>query len=205
MKKVLSIIKTILNVVVTVFVVLFLLVVCLQRFSNNEIALFNYRMFTVATGSMVPKYEVGDVLISKEVAPEDIKIGDTISYLGSSGSFDGKVVTHEVVDIEKDVDGNLVFHTKGIANIIEDPVVYEDQIYGVVVYKAVLLSFIYGVVSSKYGLFVFVVIPILYIVGSELLSAMLEKEDKRRKEVKEKQVLVEKKSSKKKSNKKEEE
>ena len=205
MKKVLSIIKTILNVVVTVFVVLFLLVVCLQRFSNNEIALFNYRMFTVATGSMVPKYEVGDVLISKEVAPEDIKIGDTISYLGSSGSFDGKVVTHEVVDIEKDVDGNLVFHTKGIANIIEDPVVYEDQIYGVVVHKAVLLSFIYGVVSSKYGLFIFVVIPILYIVGSELLSAMLEKEDKRRKEVKEKQVLVEKKSSKKKSNKKEEE
>lgn len=183
--KLLRILKIILNVVVTIFVILFFIVVCLQRFSNNRISFFDYRMFTVISGSMEPKYNIGDVLISKVVDPKDIKVGDTISYLGKEGTFANKVVTHEVVDIETDADGKYYFHTKGIANLIEDPIVYEDQLYGKVIYKSVILSFIYKVISTNIGLFVFIVIPILYIVGSEILSAMLEKEDKRRRKIKE--------------------
>ena len=52
--KVYKIIKTIFNVIVFTMCFLFLVVVCLQRFSNNKISLFNYRMFTVASGSMEP-------------------------------------------------------------------------------------------------------------------------------------------------------
>ena len=185
MRKSLSIIKKILNVGVTVFVILFLLMVCLQRFSNNEISFFNFRMFTVASGSMAPEYEVGDVLIAKETAPENIKVGDSVSYLGKKGTFTGKVVTHEVTSIEKDVDGNFIFHTKGKANLVEDPPVYEDQIYGVIIWNPKLLSFIYKVINTKYGLFIFVVLPIFYVIGSEMLSAMLEREDERRKKLKE--------------------
>ena len=183
--KLLRILKIILNVVVTIFVILFFVVVCLQRFSNNRISFFDYRMFTVISGSMEPKYNIGDVLISKVVDPKDIKVGDTISYLGKEGTFANKVVTHEVVDIETDADGKYYFHTKGIANLIEDPIVYEDQLYGKVIYKSVILSFIYKVISTNIGLFVFIVIPVLYIVGSEILSVMLEKEDKRRRKIKE--------------------
>lgn len=206
MKKIFGIIKTILNVVITIFVLMFLLVVCLQRFTNNEISFFNYRMFTVATGSMAPRYNIGDVLISKEVDMEDIKVGDTISYLGNSGSFDNKVVTHEVIEIKKDVDGKYTFVTKGINNILQDPLVHEDQVYGVVVRKLVVLSAIYKVVTTKYGLFIFVVLPILYIVGSEILSAMLEREEKRRSKLKNKELdendekEVKKKKSKKSNN-----
>ena len=94
MKKAFKIIKYIVNTIITIFVVLFLLMVCLQRFSNNEVSFFNYRLFTVASGSMAPQYNVGDVLIAKETAPEDIKVGDSLTYLGNSGTFTGKVVTH---------------------------------------------------------------------------------------------------------------
>lgn len=184
-RKLLRIIRVILNIVITIFVILFFVVVCLQRFSNNRISFFDYRMFTVISGSMEPKYNIGDVLISKVVEPEDIKVGDTISYLGKEGTFTNKVVTHEVIDIEQDADGKYYFHTKGIANLIEDPIVYEDQLYGKVIYKSVILSFIYKVISTNIGLFIFIVIPILYIVGSEILVAMLEKEDKRRRKIKE--------------------
>lgn len=179
-KKLFKIIKNVLNVVVTVFVILFVLVVFLQRFSNNRISFFDYRLFTVVTGSMTPKYEIGDVLIAKEVEPQDIKKGDTISYLGRSGTFKDKVVTHQVVDIEQDQDGNYIFHTKGLANLIEDPIVYEDQLYGVVQAKTTILSFIYKVIGTPIGMLIFVVIPILYIVGSEIIIALLEKEERRR-------------------------
>ena len=179
--KLLRILKIVLNVIVTIFVILFFVVVCLQRFSNNRLSFFDYRMFTVISGSMEPKYVIGDVLIYKKIDPSDVKVVDAISYLGKEGTFANKVVTHEVVDIEKDADGKYYFHTKGLANVIEDPIVYEDQLYGKVIYKSVILSFIYKIISTNIGLFLFIVIPILYIVGSEILSVMLEKEERRRK------------------------
>ncbi len=193
MKKAFKIIKYIVNTLITVFVVLFLLMVCLQRFSNNEVSFFNYRLFTVASGSMAPQYNVGDVLIAKETAAEDIRVGDSLTYLGNTGTFTGKVVTHEVTRIEKTDDGQYIFHTKGKANLIEDPPVYEKQVYGVIVWNPKILSFIYKIVGTQYGLFIFVVLPIFYVIGSEMITAMLENEAKRRKEYEERKAAREKK------------
>ena len=66
--KIFKIVKGIVNVLLMIFCLLFVLVVCLQRFSNNELSFFDYRMFTVVTGSMEPRYMIGDVLIAKKVA-----------------------------------------------------------------------------------------------------------------------------------------
>lgn len=176
----LKIIKSVLNFVIALLVILFVIVVVLQRFSNNKLSFFNFRMFTVVSGSMKPTYDIGDVLISKETDASKIKVRDTISYLGRAGSFRDKVITHKVVGIEKDENGKYVFRTKGTANLVEDPLVYQDQLYGVVVYKVKLLSLIYKIVSTKYGMLIFVIIPLFYVIGSEILSFMLEKEEKRR-------------------------
>lgn len=205
MKKAFKIIKYIVNTLITVFVVLFLLMVCLQRFSNNEVSFFNYRLFTVASGSMAPQYNVGDVLIAKETAAEDIRVGDSLTYLGNTGTFTGKVVTHEVTRIEKTDDGQYIFHTKGKANLIEDPPVYENQVYGVIVWNPKILSFIYKIVGTQYGLFIFVVLPIFYVIGSEMLTAMLENEAKRRKEYEERKAAREKKEQEELKNKEKEE
>lgn len=180
MKNVFNIIKTILNTIVIVFVICFVLIVCMQRFSNNRLSFFNYRLFTVVSGSMEPSYEIGDVLIAKEKEASKIEIGDTISYLGSIGQFSDIVITHRVIDIDVK-DGKYYFHTKGDANLIEDPlVVSEDKLYGVVIYKANLLSNVYRLVATQTGMFIFVVIPILYIIGSEFVGFLLEKEEARR-------------------------
>lgn len=184
LKKVFKIFKSVLNFVIVVGVSLFVLIICLQRFSNNRLSFFNYRMFTVVSGSMEPEYEIGDVLIAKEKDPSTIKVGDAISYLGTIGQFEDKVITHRVINIEKDEDGKLLFHTKGDANLIEDPVVHQDKLYGVVIYKTVILSNIYRVVGTSIGMFIFVVLPILYIIGSEFVAFLVEKEEKRRNKAK---------------------
>lgn len=178
--KVFKIIKKVINVLLVIFCILFLLVVCLQRFSNNRLSIFNYRMFTVVSGSMEPKYTIGDVLIAKSVPADEIKVGDSISYEGKISGFDEQIVTHQVVRIEKDVDGNYIYHTKGLSNLVEDPAVYYNQVYGVVKHKSVVLSAIYKIVMTKFGMFIFIVIPIFYIVSSEMISYMIEKEEKRR-------------------------
>ena len=176
----LRIIGAVLRVLFTIFIICFVLVVCLQRFSKNEISVFNLRMFTVASGSMVPKYKIGDVLISKETDPSKIKIGDAVTYLGKSGDFKGKVVTHEVIQIEKDTDGKYLFHTKGIANLVEDPVVSQEQIYGVVVYKPIILSWLYELISNKFAFFCLIILPLIAIVIYEIVATLVEKEDEKR-------------------------
>ena len=169
MKKIFKYVKTVFNVFVVIFILSFVLVVCMQRFSNNELSFLNYRMFTVVSGSMVPKYEIGDVLLAKETKPEKIERGDAVSYLGNKGQFKDKVVTHEVIEIEVDENGKYWFYTKGIANLSVDPIVGEDQIYGVIVGKMDLLTFVYKLVAKPTGMLIFVIIPLFYVIGSELL------------------------------------
>ena len=178
--KVFRIITKTIKYILIVFLLLFVFVVFLQRFSNNKVSFFNYRIFAVVTGSMAPKYNVGDILISKDVPAEDIKPGDTISYVGKNYNFEGKIITHEVVDILKDEDGKLMFKTKGINNLVLDPIVKEDQVYGVVKHKSPVLSFIYKIVNTTAGFYIFIILPLLYIVGSEVIFSLMDKEEKRR-------------------------
>ena len=174
-----KIFSIIFKVLIWICLIAFVISVCMQRFSNNRLSVFNFRMFTVVSGSMKPKYNIGDVLIAKEIKPEDIKVGDTISYQGTVNSFKDKVVTHQVVGIET-VDGKYYFRTKGLANLVEDPIVSENQVYGKVIYKSFIISFIYKIVSTNVGFYAFIIVPILYIIISEIISTLLEKEEKKR-------------------------
>ena len=64
--KILKIAIMSIRIVVYIALALFILVVCMQRFSNNKISFFNFRMFTVVSQSMTPKYDIGDINIEKE-------------------------------------------------------------------------------------------------------------------------------------------
>ena len=98
--KILKLIGNIIYALAFILVILVLLVVITQRLSNNEISLGGYRIYNTATGSMIPEYEIGDILISKEVKPEEIQIGDDITYMSREKSTYGKLITHSVVDIK---------------------------------------------------------------------------------------------------------
>ena len=180
-KKIFKIISIVIKTIIGVALAAFILVVCMQRFSDNKLSLFNFRLFSVVSQSMVPVYDIGDVLVAKEQDPSTIKEGDIVSYLGTTGSFANKVVTHRVVNVEKREDGKYYYRTKGDANLVEDPIVMEDQLYGVVVYKSILLSLVYRIVGTQIGFFMFIIIPIMFVIGSEMISTLLEKEEDRRK------------------------
>ena len=130
--KILKIIKNVATVFLTVIILIFAASICLQRFSNNNFSFLDYRMFSVVTGSMAPKYNIGDVLICKKTNPADLKVGDDITYLGKYGSYSDRVVTHRIIKTEKNDNGKYQFYTKGIASLVEDPVVEEDQVLSLI-------------------------------------------------------------------------
>lgn len=165
--KILRLIGNILYTLLVLITVLILITVILQRTSNNNLSLGGFRIFNIATGSMAPKYEVGDVLLSKTVSPSEIKIEDDVTYIGKEGTFAGKVVTHQVIDIENE-NGNYKFHTKGLANTEEDPVISQEQVIGKIVYKVKTLSYISKIINNLYSFYFVIFIPLALIIFIEI-------------------------------------
>jgi signal peptidase I len=64
---------------------------------------------------MTPTLQVGDVIITVEASPNDIKIGDIIQYSGEN-----EIIAHRVVDIQQQ-GGTKYFITKGDDNNAPDP------------------------------------------------------------------------------------
>lgn len=170
--KILRGIYKVLYFLLVIIVLTILLVVVLQRISNNTIALGGVRIFNVVTESMLPKYEVGDVLISKSINTTEIKVGDDIVYKGEQGGFAGKIVTHQVIEIEKS-EGEIRFHTKGLANDEEDPIVSQSQIYGVIIYKIHSLSFISKIMSNMYAFYFIVFVPLVVLIFIEIRKIVI--------------------------------
>lgn len=171
-KSVLDIIVTIIKVICTILLILLIAVLALQRFSNNEKAIGGFRVFNVATESMVPKYLVGDVLVVKEEQIDNLKIGDDVTYLGKQGTFNGRVVTHQIVAIDETENGK-VFHTKGIANEVEDPTITGDQIYGKVVYKCVIISLLTKLMNNMTAFYIVVFVPFAVLISLQLKDSIL--------------------------------
>ena len=162
--KILKMIGNILYALIVTIVILMLLIVIMQRFTNNNITIAGIRIFAVETGSMIPVYEVGDILISKQIKPENIKIGDDLVYKGKEGSYKGKVVTHRVIDIDKMEDGNYKIITKGVANTAQDPEINQTQVYGKVIFNAKILNLISKLVRNTYAFYIMMAIPIVILI-----------------------------------------
>lgn len=174
--KVLKFIWNLLYTLMFILVVLMLVVVVMQRATNNNITIGGIRMFSVATGSMVPVYDVGDILIAKEVSPEDIKVGDDIIYQGKEGSFSGKIVTHRVISIEKQEDNNYKIITQGVANSAQDPEIDQTQVYGKVIYKVHSLSFLQKMMKNIY-VFYFVIFAAIVMLAYRNIKNTLNSDD----------------------------
>lgn len=178
--KVLKIIFKAVKVIFFLFIIIFMMTVYLQRFSDNEFSLFSYRIFNVVTESMEPKYNIGDVLLSKEVDPSSIKVGDAISYRGRTGDVYGKIITHQVISIEQNTRGEYLFRARGLQNIIEDPTIYEDQLIGVVKYKIKTLSLLYTIISTQVGFYLCIIVPLVGVIGYEIAITLFNIEERKR-------------------------
>lgn len=174
--KIVSIGTSILEGIICVILILLIILAAFQRFSNQK-NLFGYRVYTVASGSMIPTYNIGDTLLIKEMGASEINEGDAVTYLGQSGGVNGMIVTHQVMKKELGEDGKYYFHTKGIANNIEDPIISEDQVLGKVVHKFFFLSIIGIITTSMPLLFIFITIPLAILIAIEIIKIVYKKDE----------------------------
>lgn len=172
--------KWILNLIeITILIIIsffaFLLIFQSTFLKNKSI--FGYRSYVIASNSMYPVLEYGDVILVKDINFDDIEIGDIITYQGNNGELKNKIITHEVIDINY-VNDVRVLVTKGRANTGIDPYVYPEQIYGKFFYKYTIISFVSKIVRNKFGFVLFIFIPFGILFVLEFINMV--KETKRR-------------------------
>lgn len=163
-KKILSVIRVIKNVVLSLVIAALaglIIVTMITRFTGGTPSVFGYAVFRVSSGSMEPELAVGDVILNKKCDPMTLKEGDIVTYNGTEGAMNGKIVTHRLTKEAYEQDGEYYIETKGDANPSIDPPVNVSQVSGVMVARVDILSVLYGFFITPWGLLTIIMLIIL--------------------------------------------
>lgn len=134
--------------------------------------LFGFQCYTVISGSMQPKYMVGDLLYVKDVDVNSIQVGDDITFILNE---DLVVATHQVIRVDAE---NKHFYTKGIANEIEDQnPVHFNNVIGVPKFHIPKLGYVANFIQNPPGMYVVIGIGVALIL-IVFLPDMLRKKKK---------------------------
>ena len=120
--KIVSFILNVLLTIVTIVIIIgFYYIYQIKIVQNDYANLFGYTFFEVATASMFPTIEIGDVVIVE--LTQEVKPNDIIVYIDGES-----IITHRL--IEKN-DNELI--AKGDANNSEDKPIQKDMVLGKVI------------------------------------------------------------------------
>ncbi len=165
MKKGMKALTTVLVIVVVVFAVLLV-----------GVRLVGLTPYSVLSGSMEPTYQTGSLIYVKQVRPEDVQVGQAITFVLNE---DLVVATHRVIEIDA---VNELFYTKGDANESPDgaPVHFKNLI-GVPVFSIPYLGYAASFVQKPPGIYLTIAagaILLLLIFLPDIVRAFKKEKDK---------------------------
>lgn len=113
------------------------------------------RVMVVASGSMRPFLNLGDIVVLTGVNPEDVKVGDVIAF-NVAPRFQQQysyppIVTHRVVEVIA-AGSDLYFQTRGDATEKDPFTVSASDVIGVYAWKIPYVGALFIFVRSIYGM-----------------------------------------------------
>lgn len=178
-QKILTIVGTVLCVILIPILIINLTLIAKSYTNQDEVPSIGGKIpLIVLTDSMYPKIQSGDLIICQQTDAEDVEVGDMISFFDPAGNGTS-IVTHRVVEITEK-DGQLAWRTKGDNNNTEDRLlVTADKL--VAEYKGRRLPGLGNValfMQTTPGLIVCVVLPILLLVGYDMIRRRIYEKSK---------------------------
>lgn len=159
-------------------IILWELIIVIKTIKNpNETPdVFGIKTFTIISGSMEPNISINDLVIIKEVDKSEIKKGDIVSF-----KINGEIITHRVINVETDTNGEPLYTTQGDANNIQDyNKVKFENIEGKYIGKIPKVGKIVITLKNKETLTVLIVLLLIIYVLEERNSSKKIKRNKTR-------------------------
>lgn len=130
-----------------------------------------FGLYTIVSPSMEPNLKIYDVIVNVNVNdPDDIQVGDVITFVSTSAISKGMTITHRVVAIQDGPEGRE-YQTKGDNNLSPDnsPALYSN-VLGKVVLKIPQLGRLQSFLATRGGWLIVVVIPAVLIILNDILK-----------------------------------
>ena len=167
--RVLTIVGTVLCIILIPILLINLTLIAKSYINKDEVPSIGGMLpLIVLTDSMVPEIYSGDLIICKTADAEDIEVNDVISFFDPAGNGTS-IVTHRVIEIVED-DGEIFFRTRGDNNNTEDKeLVPAENLVGVYKMRIAGAGHIAMFMQSTAGLIICVVLPIILLVGYDII------------------------------------
>ena len=158
------------NVLAAVVIALALVVLLRTVFTPaGEVpSLGSYSFMRTLTGSMEPAIPVHSFIVTEEVDPSSLQVGDIITFRATESSMEGALNTHRITSVYEE-NGQLMFHTKGDANAVEDAApVAAVNVVGRVVFASAALGAVVSLFSNPLVFFPFIILPLVVLMVFEI-------------------------------------
>lgn len=166
-KKIISIICTVLTVLVVALAAFIIINMIYCRAKNKPVSFFGVSFAIVQTKSMEPEIMRGDLIIFRMCGVDDVKVGDNVVFRADN-NFDkavqGKSIVHKVVRIENGIE------TRGVNNANDDGGFRDaDELFGICTYNSAgwgkLFTFL-----SKYGIFFIIALVAVPFIVKQIIK-----------------------------------
>lgn len=168
------------NIIIIISISIFATYIGYMKYIKHEqdISILGFRHYVVATNSMEPKYNIGDLIIIKQIPINKIKVGDVINYISENQT---DTITHRVVQITE-IDGQKYYKTKGDSNNSEDSeLINQSRIRGILLFKVSKVGIILTKMLTGTGLVVlFGIILLSYFRDKDKEEKKLARENARK-------------------------
>lgn len=177
--KVLTVIGTVLCVILIPILIINVTLIAKSFINKDEVPnVGGVLPLIVLTDSMQPEIDSGDLIICNTIAAEQVKEKDIISFFDPAGNGTS-VVTHRVIEIIEE-NGELSFRTRGDNNNTEDKeLVPAKNLVGIYKTRIPGAGHVAMFMQSTAGLIVCVVLPIILLVGYDIIRRRIYEKGKK--------------------------
>ena len=177
--KILTIVGTVLCIILIPILLINITLIAKSYINKDEVPSIGGTFpLIVLTDSMYPDIKSGDLIICNTAEAEDVKVNDIISFFDPAGNGTS-IVTHRVIEIVEE-DGEILFRTRGDNNNTEDKeLVPAENLVGIYKMRIAGAGHIAMFMQSTAGLIVCVVLPIILLVGYDLIRRRIYEKSKK--------------------------
>lgn len=160
MKKSIKVFYNMLFYVFLTIIITFLILGFLAKKSDSGISIGGYRVYDILTGSMNPTIKPGNLVVVKEVLPNEVKKNDIITF---RSDITNNITTHRAIDIVNS-GGKIEFITKGDANNTQDPIPLDGKLLvGKVIFQVPYLGAFLSSLQKNKLIFIGLIVVIILI------------------------------------------